>query len=109
MRIKSSVKRDTGVSRFFYYGRMNKHISLVWCTEKRRVNNLIPYEANPRQITDKQMEDLKRSLKKFNLVELPAIDADNRVIAGHQRLKALQLLGRGQEEIECRIPNRKLS
>lgn len=86
-----------------------KNQSLVWHTEKRRVNDLLPYNANPRQISDKQLEDLKKSIKKFNLVELPAIDADNRIIAGHQRLKALQLLGRGEEQIEVRVPNRKLT
>ncbi len=82
---------------------------LIWHTERRRVDDLVPYEKNPRKISDEQLDALKRSLKKFNLVELPAIDVDNTVLAGHQRLKVLQLLGRGQEEIECRIPNRKLS
>ncbi|MDD3531459.1 MAG: DNA modification methylase [Candidatus Pacebacteria bacterium] len=82
---------------------------LTWATVRRRVNDLLPYQANPRQISDKQMEDLKKSLKKFNLVELPAIDTDNKIIAGHQRLKALQLLGRGEEEVEVRVPNRKLT
>lgn len=82
---------------------------LIWHTEKRRINDLIPWEKNPRSLSDKQLKDLKHSLKKFNLVEIPAIDTDNRIIAGHQRLKVLQLLGRGQEEIEVRAPNRKLT
>lgn len=82
---------------------------LSWHTEKRQVNRLLPYSRNPRQISEKQMSDLKKSLKRFNLVELPVIDTDGRVVAGHQRLKALQLLGRGEEEIEIRIPNRKLT
>jgi DNA modification methylase len=82
---------------------------LVWRTEKRRVNDLLPYEKNPRKITDKQMEDLKVSLTKFNLAELPAINLDGKICAGHQRIKALQLLGRGEELIEVRSPNRKLT
>jgi len=82
---------------------------LIWHNEKRKVNNLLPYEKNPRKITDKQLEDLKRSLKKFNLAEVPAIDTDNSIMAGHQRIKALQLLGRGEEEIDVRVPNRKLT
>lgn len=86
-----------------------KRVNLVWRTEKRRVNDLLPHEKNPRVITEKQLADLKRSLKKFNLVEIPAIDTDNKIIAGHQRIKALQLLGRGEEEIEVRTPNRKLT
>lgn len=82
---------------------------LSWHTETRKVNDLLPFEKNPRTITDKQMEDLKRSLKKFNLAELPAINVDGKIVAGHQRVKALQLLGRGEEEIEVRVPNRQLS
>ena len=84
-------------------------IKLAWHTEKRRVDDLVPYDKNPRKISDKQLIDLKRSLKKFNLVEIPAIDTDGKVIAGHQRLKALQLLDRGGEMIEVRVPNRKLT
>ena len=88
---------------------MERKLKLEWFTQKRRVNDLTPCQKNPRVISPKQLNDLKRSLRKFNLVEIPAIDTDNRVIAGHQRLKVLQLLGRGEEEIEVRIPNRKLT
>lgn len=82
---------------------------LEWRTEKRLVKELLPYEKNPRTISEKQLEDLKRSLKKFNLVEIPAIDMDGKIIAGHQRIKVLQILGRGNEEIDVRVPNRKLT
>jgi len=82
---------------------------LKWHNEKRKVNELVPYEKNPRRISPEQLENLKKSLKKFNLVEIPAIDADNKVIAGHQRLMILKLLGRGEEEIDVRVPNRKLT
>ena len=78
-------------------------------TEKRKINDLIPYENNPRQMTEKQNEDLKKSLEKFNLVEIPAIDTDNKIISGHQRLRILQQLGRGDEEIDVRVPDRKLT
>jgi DNA modification methylase len=82
---------------------------LSWTTVQKRVNNLIPQEINPRKISDKQMSDLKRSLKKFNLVEIPAVDYDGTILAGHQRIKALQLLERGDEMIDIRVPNRKLT
>ena len=68
---------------------------LVWHNEKRKIDDLIPFEGNPRQMTEKQASDLKKSLEKFNLVEIPAIDTDNKIIAGHQRLKILQVLNRG--------------
>lgn len=76
---------------------------------QKKVNDLVPQKVNPRKITDKQMSDIKKSLTKFNLVEIPALDLDNKIIAGHQRIKALQLLGRGEELIDVRVPNRKLS
>ncbi len=82
---------------------------LVWTTKKRKVNDLVPFEKNPRTISPKQLKDLTKSLKKFNLVEIPAIDKNGKILAGHQRLKVLQLLGRGDEMIDCRIPNRKLT
>lgn len=83
--------------------------NLSWTTVQKRVDDLIPQEINPRKISDKQMLDLKRSLKKFNLVEIPAVDFDGTILAGHQRIKALQLLGREKELIDIRVPNRKLT
>ncbi|MBP6948722.1 MAG: DNA modification methylase [Candidatus Pacebacteria bacterium] len=82
---------------------------LTWTTVQRKVNDLVPQEVNPRKISDKQMKDLTKSLKKYNLVEIPAVDLDGKILAGHQRIKALQLLGRGEEIIDVRIPNRKLT
>lgn len=83
--------------------------NLIWHTEKRKVKDLIPYELNPRKLSDEQAEKLKESLNKFNLVEIPAIDTDNKIAAGHQRVKIMLLLGRGEEEIDVRVPNRKLT
>ncbi len=82
---------------------------IKWHNEKRKVDDLLPYSKNPRQISLEQLLNLKKSLKRFNLVEIPAINIDNQVIAGHQRLKVLQLLGRGGETIDVRVPNRKLN
>lgn len=82
---------------------------MKWKTEKRKINDLIPYEHNPRQMTEKQNQDLTKSLEKFDLVEIPAINTDDVILAGHQRLRIMQALGRGDEEIDVRIPDRKLT
>lgn len=82
---------------------------LIWRTEKRKVNDLLPFKNNPRAITGKQRDDLVRSIKKFGLVEIPAIDTDGKILAGHQRVAVLQLLGRGDELIDIRVPNRPLT
>lgn len=82
---------------------------LSWHNETRKVSDLIPYQRNPRRITEDQMEYLKASLKKYNLVDVPTIDADGVLVSGHQRARALSILGRGDEEIDVRVPNRKLT
>lgn len=82
---------------------------IKWHTEQRKINDLIPFEGNPRQMTEKQKEDLQKSLEKFDLAEIPAINTDNTIIAGHQRLKIMQLLGRGKEIHDVRVPNRKVT
>jgi len=83
--------------------------TLQWTTVQKNIKDLIPNSKNPRKITDKQMSDLKNSLDKYNLVEIPAVNIDGTLIAGHQRVKALQLLGRDNELIDVRVPNRKLT
>ncbi len=83
--------------------------TLSWHTETRVVNDLIPYEKNPRTLSATQLTNLKKSLTKFNLVEIPAVDTDGKIIAGHQRLRVMQILSRGDEQIDVRVPNRKLT
>lgn len=82
---------------------------LKWHTETRLVKDLIPYKHNPRYLTDAQKTQLLASLENFDLVEIPAADLDNTLIAGHQRVMILLELGRGEEEIDVRFPNRKLT
>lgn len=85
---------------------MNK---LVWTTAQKKVKDLLPFKNNPRKMSEKQISDLKKSIQKYNLVEIPVIDKDNKILAGHQRLAVMQLLGRGDEIVDCRRPNRKLT
>jgi len=82
---------------------------LEWRTERRKVKDLIRYQKNPRKLSEAQLDGLKRSLKKFNLAELPAINTDGTLVAGNQRVLALSLIGREDEEIEVRVPNRPLT
>ncbi len=82
---------------------------IEWRTERRKVKDLIQYNKNPRTLSEKQLEGLKRSLKKFSLAELPCINTDGTLVAGNQRVLALSLLGRGDDEIEVRVPSRPLS
>lgn len=88
---------------------MKKDKKIAWSTEKRKVSELKGYENNPRKISESQFEELKQSIIKFNYVEIVAVNTDNTLVAGHMRVKALLDLGRGDEMIEVRVPNRKLN
>lgn len=82
---------------------------LSWRTERRKVSSLINNPLNPRQINDKQISDLKNSIRKYSLAEIPALNSDNTILAGHQRVRALIELGRANEEIDVRVPSRLLT
>lgn len=84
-------------------------MKLDWQNGQRRVRELVPYEFNPRKLSEAGYGRLRASLEYFGLVEVPVIDADNVVLAGHQRLRILLDLGRGEELIDVREPNRKLA
>ena len=81
---------------------------LNWVTVQRKVSDLIPVDFNPRTISEGDLQDLKESLAEFNLVDIPVVDFDDSIISGHQRIKALFILERGDEVIDVRMPNRKL-
>lgn len=82
---------------------------LEWHTEKLKVKDLVPCNYNPRKITPERLEKLKNSLEKYNLAEIPALNTDKVIIAGHQRVKVLMDLGRGDDLIDVRLPNRTLT
>lgn len=82
---------------------------LEWRTEKRKVGDLQLYGKNPRKMTTKQKRNLLESLEQFGLVEIPVVDTDNTVVAGNQRVTTLVLNGDAEQEIDVRVPNRKLT
>lgn len=84
-------------------------LPLAWSTVQRRVRDLVPLDYNPRILTEEGRARLLRSILKFNLAEIPAINTDDVVLAGHQRLAILLDLGRGDEIIDVRMPNRLLT
>ena len=82
---------------------------LEWFNDKIKLKDLKGYQHNPRTLNEKQYEELKASLEKFNLAEVPAIDQDNTIVAGHQRIRVLIDLHGPDYEIDIRRPNRKLT
>ena len=82
---------------------------MKWHNEKRKLSELIPYEMNPRQLSVEQHEHLTASLKKFDLAEVPAINTDNTIVAGHQRVRILAELHGLDYEVDVRVPDKKLT
>jgi len=67
--------------------------------ESKLIKDLKPATYNPRQISTKQYNDLKASIKKFGLVDPIIVNKDMTVIGGHQRLKICKELK--HIEIDC--------
>ena len=81
--------------------------TLEWTTEKRKISELIPYQGNPRQLTEKQAKDLSVSLERFNLADPIVINTDNTIIGGHQRISILKQAG--DLTVDVRVPSRTLT
>lgn len=61
------------------------------------VNDLRPDAANPRRISDDELDALTRSIQEFGLIDpIIARRSDGLVIGGHQRLLAARRLGSRQ-------------
>lgn len=64
----------------------------------KKVDELIPYERNPRK-NDEAVECVANSIKEFGFKVPIVIDKDNVIIAGHTRLKGAKKLG--LKEVPC--------
>lgn len=62
-----------------------------------KIDDLKDAEYNPRQMTEKQVEDLKASMTNFGLVEPIVVNSNpdrfNVIVGGHQRAKIARMLG----------------
>ncbi len=94
------------------FNKMTKVIAkskLIWSTVKRRLRDLVPHIHNPRIATESFRQKLTEMIKKFGLVELPAINLDGTILAGHQRIAILLALYGPDYVIEVRLPSRRLT
>lgn len=73
-------------SHFGHLGQ-NLHIQYIDCSE------LKPYQNNARTHSQKQIEQIAKSMKEFGWTNPILVDQDNNIIAGHGRLEAAHLLG----------------
>ncbi len=82
---------------------------LTWFTVKMKVRELIPNILNPRVWKKGGETELDASFEKFDLVEIPVVNLDGTLIAGHRRLERMMNAGWIDREIDVRRPNRQLS
>ena len=86
-------------------------MEITWRNEKRKIKDLVPYVANPRQITDQQAKNLKASLERFGVVDPIIVNTDNLIIGGHQRKKILETLINADPDylVDVRVPDREMT
>jgi len=76
-----------------------------WTNEKRRLGDLIPWEKNPRQMTQAQADQLRASIKKFGYIEPIQITPSGRIVGGHMRKNVIvqRLLAPLDTEVDVRV------
>jgi len=89
--------------------KVSKKSELFWSTVKRRLGDLVPHKLNPRVASEEFRKKLTKMIQKFGLVEIPVVDLDQTILAGHQRIAVLLALHGPDYTIEVRIPSRPLS
>lgn len=83
-------------------------MSIQWKEEKRKLQELTPYEKNPRKITEDSIKDLKDSVDRFGLAEPIVINRDNVIIGGHARYFVLNKEN-PEQEVSVYVPDRLLT
>ena len=68
-------------------------------TITKNINDVIPYDSNPREHAPEQIEQVANSIKEFGWTMPILIDENNEIIAGHGRLLAGKSLG--IKEVPC--------
>jgi DNA modification methylase len=90
----SSGKRDTNA---FALNKSNRRTSGAGNTaaaiERVDIDDLQPWGKNARVHSPKQVRQLARAIEELGFINPVLIDADNRILAGHGRVAAAQLLG----------------
>jgi hypothetical protein len=84
---------------------------IEWTTEQRKLKDLAEWPKNPRQLSQHDAEHIQRSIDKFGLADPLVVNADGRIIGGHQRKRIMLLMDEYGEDavIDVRIPSRQLT
>lgn len=80
---------------------------LTWNEEEKDIQDLRPFERNPRTITPRQKDALRRSILRHGYHTRIKTTHDLRVVGGHQRLEIMKELGFAR--IKVLVPSRPLT
>lgn len=86
-----------------------KDDEITWSNDKRKLSDLKFHRNNPRKLSAHAKKELLKSFKKYGYAETVAINLDNTLVAGHQRVHIMSELGWFEKEIDVRIPSRMLN
>jgi len=71
--------------------------------EQRKTASLIPYARNARTHSDEQVRQLAGSIREFGFTNPVLVDPTGVIVAGHGRVMAAELIGRGAGAYRSRI------
>lgn len=78
-----------------------------WILKKIEVKKLKEWDKNPRALTEKGLNDLRISIKKFGIAEPIVCNTDLTICGGHGRKKILDEMG--IKLVDCYLPTKKLT
>jgi hypothetical protein len=73
--------------------------TIGYAVETVRFGDIVPFETNPRVITDDAVDKVAASILRFGYRQLIVIDDENKIVVGHTRKAALMKLGVGDDEM----------
>lgn len=82
---------------------------LKWVNGKCKPVDMKVNPKNVNKMNEDEFERLKESMRKFDYGAPILLNVDNMIAGGHHRCKALIELGRGEEPVDVRYPNRPLT
>jgi len=80
---------------------------MEWTEQLVEIDKLKFYEKNPRNLSEKDERELRKSLTKFGQCEPIVINEDYTIIGGHQRVRTMR--GMGLQTVVVHVPSRRLN
>ncbi len=84
---------------------------ITWRNETRRLDELVPWEHNPKRMTKKQAEGLRLSIERFGFAVPFLVSPDGDIYDGHQRLALMDAIKEygPRAVVDVRVSSRPLT